>query len=66
MMGVTLSTPSYIYGDSMVVVHSTQRPVSNFEEEFAVSFAVHESVAMGESLTGHILMAPNPADIATS
>jgi hypothetical protein len=27
--------------------------------------AVRESVAMGESLTGHIPMADNPADLAT-
>jgi hypothetical protein len=28
MMGVTLSGPTYVYGDNMYVVHNTQRPES--------------------------------------
>jgi hypothetical protein len=28
MMGVTLSGPTFVYGDNMSVVHNTQRPES--------------------------------------
>ena len=67
MMGVEIAGPSYIYGDNMSVIHNTQRPESMLKKK-SNSIAYHamrESVAMGESLTGHIRSEDNPADICT-
>ena len=33
MMGVPVSVPSYIYGDSMHVIHNTQRPESTLKKK---------------------------------
>jgi len=67
MMGVSVSGPSYIYGDNMSVIHNTQRPESTLKKKSnSVCYhAVRESVAMGESLTGHVPTHDNPADICT-
>jgi len=67
MMGVPLSGPSFIYGDNMSVIHNTQRPESMLRKKsnLICYHAVRESVAMGESLTAHISMHENPADVAT-
>ena len=67
MMGVPISGPSYIYGDNMSVIHNTQRPESTLKKKSnSICYhAVRESVAMGESLTGHIATTENPADLAT-
>ena len=67
MMGVELSGPSFIYGDNMSVIHNTQRPESMLKKKSnSICYhAVRESVAMGESLTGHVKMAENPTDLAT-
>ena len=67
MMGVPLSGPSYIYGDNMSVIHNTQRPESTLKKKSnSICYhAVRESVAMNESLTGHIPTNENPADLAT-
>ena len=67
MMGIPISGPSYIYGDNMSVIHNTQRPESTLKKKSnSICFhAIRESVAMGESLTGHIPTAENPADLAT-
>jgi hypothetical protein len=56
MMGVSVSGPSYIYGDNMSVIHNTQWPESTLKKKLnSVCYhAMRESVAMGESLTGHI------------
>jgi hypothetical protein len=56
MMGVRISGPSYIYGDNMLVIHNTQRPESMLKKKSnSICYhTVRESVAMGESLTGHI------------
>jgi len=64
MMG---PNPSYIYGDNMSVIHNTQRPELTLKKKSnSVCYhAVRESVAMGESLTGHISTHDNPADICT-
>jgi hypothetical protein len=64
-MGVSVSGHSYIYGDNMSVIHNTQRPESTLKKKSnSVCYhAVHESVAMGESLTGHISTYDNPVDI---
>jgi hypothetical protein len=51
MMGVTLGGPTFVYGDSIYVVHSTHRPESVFKKK-ANSFCYHavlKSAAMGES-----------------
>jgi hypothetical protein len=67
MMGVEISGPSYIYGDNMSVIHNTQRPESTLKKKSnSVCYhAVRESVAMGESLTGHVSSTENPADLCT-
>ena len=67
MMGVPISGPSLIYGDNMLVIHNTQQPESTLKKKSnqICYHAVRESVAMGESLTGHIPTAENPADLAT-
>ena len=67
MMGVSLSGPSFIYGDNMSVIHNTQRPESTLKKKSnSICYhAVRESVAMGESLVSHISTHENPADIAT-
>ena len=67
MMGVPISGPSYIYGDNMSVIHNTQKPESQLKKKSneICYHAIRESVAMGESLTGHIGTKENPADLAT-
>ena len=67
MMGVPISGPTRIFGDNMSVIHNTQRPESTLKKKSnSICYhAVRESVAMGESLTGHISSKENPADIAT-
>jgi Reverse transcriptase (RNA-dependent DNA polymerase) len=67
MMGIPVLTPNYIYGDNMSVIHNTQRAESMLKKK-SLSICYHfmrESVAMGESLTGHIRSEDNPADICT-
>lgn len=67
MMGVFIDGPSLIYGDNMSVIHNTQRPESTLKKKSnSIAYhAVRESVAMGESLTGHVGTNDNPADLAT-
>jgi hypothetical protein len=67
MMGVPVNGPSYIYGDNMSVIHNTQRPESTLKKKSnSICYhAVQESVAMGESLTGHIKTEHNLADLLT-
>ena len=67
MMGVSVPSPSYIYGDNMSVIHNTQRPESTLKKKSnSICYhAVRESVAMGESLTAHIPTKENKADLAT-
>ena len=64
MMGVPISGPSYIYGDRMLVIHNTQRPDYTLKKKsnYICYHAVRESVAMGESLTGHVGTNENCAD----
>ena len=56
MMGDEISGPSYIYGDNMSVIQNTQRPESTLKKksDSICYHAIRESVAMGESLTGHV------------
>jgi hypothetical protein len=67
MMGVTLSGPTYVYGDNMYVVHNTQRPEPGLKKKsnYFCYHAVRESTAMGESIIGHVPSVDNPADICT-
>ena len=66
-MGVAISRPSYIYGDSMSFIYNTQHPESTLKKKsHSLHYHVaHESVAMGESLTGHIATDQNVADLLT-
>jgi ABC-type thiamine transport system ATPase subunit len=66
-MGVGISGPSYIYGDNMSVIHNTQRPESMLKKKSnSICYqTVGESVAMGESLTGHIGTNENVGNLAT-
>jgi hypothetical protein len=67
MMGVTLSGPTFVYGDNMYVVHNTQSPeyVLKKKSNSICYHAVRESAAMGESIIGHVPSVDNPADICT-
>jgi hypothetical protein len=67
MMGVTLSGPTYVYGDNMSVVHNTQRPESFLKKKSSsiCYHAVHESAAMGESIIGNVPSVDNTTDICT-
>ena len=67
MMGVGISGPSYIYGNNMSVIHNTQRPESMLKKKSnSICYhAARKSVAMGESLTGHIRMNNNVGNLAT-
>jgi hypothetical protein len=67
MMGVTLSGPTFVYGDSMSVVHNTHRPESVLKKK-SNSLCYHmvrDSAAMGESIIGHVPSVDNTADICT-
>jgi hypothetical protein len=67
MMGVPINGPSLVYGDNMSVIYNTQSPESTLKKK-CNSIAYHacrESVAMGESLTGHVPTNSNVADLAT-
>ena len=67
MMGVGISGHSYIYGNNMSVIHNTQRPELMLKKK-SNSVCYHtvcESVAIGESLTGHIGTNENVGDLAT-
>jgi hypothetical protein len=67
MMGVQINGPSYIYGNNMSVIHNTRWPELTLKKK-SNSVCYHmvcESVATGESLTGHISMHDNPVDICT-
>ena len=56
MMGVPLSGPLFIYGDNMSVIYNIQRPESTLKKKCNSIYyhAMHESVAMRESITSHI------------
>jgi hypothetical protein len=67
MMGIEIDGPTYTYGDNMSVIHNTQRPESTLKKKSnAICYHfMRESVAMGETLTGHVKSEDNPADICT-
>jgi hypothetical protein len=68
MMDVSLSGPTFVYGENMSVVHNTHRPESVLKKK-SNSLCYHmarESAAMGESIVGHVPSVDNPADICTN
>ena len=67
MMDIPISSPSYIYGDNMSVIHNTLRPESVLRQRSnSVCYhAVCDPVAMVESLVGHIHSKKNGADLMT-
>ena len=56
MMGIFISGASYVYGDNMSVIHNTSTPESKLKKQCnAIAYhAIHESMAMEETLTRHI------------
>jgi hypothetical protein len=68
MMGLEMIGASYVHGDNMSVIHSTQRPESQLKKK-SNSICYHayrEAVAMGEAITGNVRFENNPADICTN
>ena len=67
MMGVPVNGPLYIYGDNMSVINNMQKPESVIRKKSnSICYhAIHESVAMGESLMVHIDTTDNYADLIT-
>ncbi|KAL7447683.1 hypothetical protein ACHAXS_000066, partial [Conticribra weissflogii] len=67
MMGVDIDGATHVYGDNMSIIKNTSMPEStlNKKSNKVCYHAVRESVAMGETLTAHILGAENPADLMT-
>jgi hypothetical protein len=67
MMGVTLSGPTFVYGDNMYIVHNTQRPESVLKKKSnSICYhAARDSAAMVESIIGHVSSVDNPAAICT-
>ena len=65
MIGILISSPSDIYGDNISAVHNTSRPESVLRKKnnSVCCHAVHESVAMGESIVGHIPSKENVSDL---
>ena len=61
MMGIPISSPTYIYGDNMSVVHNTSRPESVLRKK-SNSVCYH---TVCESLVGHKLSKKNVADLMT-
>jgi hypothetical protein len=67
MMGVSLSGPTFVYGENIAVVHNTHYPeyVLKKKSNSICYHAVRELAAMGDSLIGHVASVENPADICT-
>ena len=67
MIGIPISSPSYIHGDNMSVLHNTSRQESIIRKK-SDSFCYHaicESVAMGECPVGHTPRKENGVDLMT-
>ena len=67
MIWISMSETSNVHKDNKSVIHNTSKPESMFKKKCnAIGYhAVSESVAMGESLTGHIKSDNNLADLLT-
>ena len=64
-MGIFISGASNAYGDNMFVIHNTSNTVSRLKKKCnAIAYyVICKSVAMGESLTGHMRSEDNPSDL---
>ena len=53
MMGILITSPSYMYGDNISVIHNTQKPESTLKKKSNSIYyhTVREIVAMGETMT---------------
>ena len=67
MMGIPISGASYVYGDKMLFIYNTSNPQSTLKKKCnSIDYhAICESVAMEESLTGHIRSGDNPDNLLT-
>ncbi len=67
MMGIPLSGPTYVYGDNKSQVTNSSRPESTLKKKCnSICYhAIHQSVAMGETLLMHIWTGENLADFLT-
>ena len=67
IIGIPISWASYVYGDNMLIIHNTSKPESTLKKKCnAIAYhAVGKSVAMEETLTGHIRSENNPVDLLT-
>ena len=63
-----MSGSSYVYEDNMLIIHNTSKPESTLKKKCdSIAYhAFHESMAIGDSLTGHIRSEGNPADLLTN
>jgi hypothetical protein len=67
MMGIPLSGPSYVYGDSKLAITNLTRPELTLKKKSnSICYhAIRESVAMGESLLTHVGTHNNLTDLLT-
>jgi hypothetical protein len=67
MMGIPLTSPSFIYGDNKSQVTNSTKPESTLKKKCnsICNHAVRESIAMGESLITHISTHDNLSDLMT-
>ncbi len=56
MIGIPIDGATHIYRDNMSVINNTSKPESVLQKKnnTTCNHTLHESVAMGESLTPHI------------
>ena len=66
-MGISLSGPSYVYGDNKSAITNSTRPESTLKKKCnSICYhAIQESAAMGESLLTHVGTLDNLADLLT-
>ena len=64
MISIPISGASYVYRDNTSVIHNTSKPESTLKKKYNMiaNHAIHESVAMGKTLTTHIRSENNTAD----
>ena len=62
---IPISGPSHIYENNMLVIHNITKPELTLKKKCnaIVYLAIHESVAMRESLTRHIRLGDIPASL---
>ena len=67
MMGIPLSGHSYVYSNNkLAITNSTTTELTSKKKSNSICYhAIHESVAMGESLLTHVGTHDNLADLLT-